>query len=219
MSVPSVEEYVNLADLARRLTAYRYRVFTAATQLSVGLCVAVLYMLWQVAGYAVLRERWIAPLIPVIFFLSFFVPLYFIASFIWRTYWRSVRALGVTVRRGERGRERLIPFIYALPIILVYAIPPPLPHWYSYAWFYGLTVSHMLETLLFEIPLARTSPEYSTISHRVTTILSVAASPIPAVISLGAEAPFLPAHAAVAIALAAYLVAAILELRRAERLA
>lgn len=219
MSAPTAEEYVNLADLARRLMAYRYRIFTAATQLSVGLCVAVLYMLWQVAGHAVFKEPWITPLIPVIFFLSFFVPLYLIAGFIWRTYWRSVRTLSAATEYRGEGRERLVPLVYALPIILVYTIPPPLPHWYSYAWFYGLTVSHVLEALLFEIPLAESSPEFSTISHRVTAALSIAASPVPAMISLGAETSFLPAHAAVIIALVAYLVAAILELRRAERLA
>jgi len=220
VSTPSVKDYVDLADLAKRLTAYRYRVFTAATQLAVGLGVAVLYMMWQTVSLVAPGGWKAVPLLPVVFFLSFFIPLYLIASFIWRSYVKSVRTLNIVVLRKDNSKKiyRLIPLVYAIPITVVYLIPPPLPHWYSYAWFYGLTVAHVLEALFFEIPLARRSSEFATVSHRVTAVLNAAASPIPAAVALKSRTGLPPAHVAVITALVVYLVAAMIELKRAEKL-
>jgi len=219
--ISKLRDYLELSDLVVKLVAYKYRIFVIVVELVLlvfAFILAILVSLYFQIAQAITLPPW---LVGLLLTLVFFVPLFLVAGLLWRIFSKSLSKAQALARMYE-GKKRIdstkiFALSYTVPYIVLYAIPPPIPNWRVIAWFYAWGIAHLLIAVFYERPLGKLNPNFKTQLFRNAAILTGVLG-IPVLYASAVLDMALAAQLTVLAYLIVYLVVAVVEIYRAEKL-
>lgn len=213
-----LEDYRSLGRLAVKIIAYRFRIFTSVIVLSINSIFSAMYLTIGLLEKAGSLPR--LPILDIFFWIIPFMLTLLLVFILFGIFKRAFLEIPKLIKPREKVRINVglvFSIAYSLPFLIVYIAAPPLPFWDEYAWYYALLVGSLIVTLFYERPLSRAYPELSIKIFYTITVLLLLFSPIPvALTTLGIEG--LASIASSLITTICYLVSALREIYRAERL-
>ena len=214
-----LEDYRRLGRLAVKILAYRFRIFTAVMVLSINSIFSVFYLflgLLEIVGSM--------PKIPLLGYILWITPfiLVFLLTYVLLGIFKKTF---IEIPKRIKPREKfdinvglIFVIAYTVPFILVNTIPVPLPYWESYGWYYALLAASTIVTVFYEKRLSKVLPELSIKIFYTITVLLLVFSPIPFALTVFGNSELIEISSSIIVTLC-YLIASLMEVYRAERLA
>ncbi len=207
-----------LGRLTLKLLIYRFKVYSAITQLIIGLTSLIIAfsLIFFSKFFSNIR---VPEFIWIFIFLGFFTLFFSIAiaiDYIFRKSHRSLRY--IISSKGKKIDEKRINYTYtlsfSLPYILLYMINP-LPLWYSYAWLLSMNIAYFMIWILYERYINNIIPD---LKLRINIFITVTLLPFSFIsLYFGSINDTLAIYSAVVGVAISSIISSIQEIYRAEK--